>query len=305
VLAFGLVRAFARDGVLNPDLTFTDVHSTSSWYPYANIAVSKGWLSASNGAFNPAGIVTKPQLNIVISRVFQMLPVVRAVNAISSSDGYSFRHSYKLGFSAVAHHLRIYYNFPNAAHYEIFPNQKLKRGEFAYALSRLADTGWHLWFLQQKFSSVVLPALSPTRRKVVEYAIRHAGTPYTYGGETAKTGVDCSGFVWWVLRSGMGNAATRGYTGWSLPQRSSSGIAAATKKRIALSDLRPLDILLWDVDGSFSRSARAVGHAGIYLGNGWFIHSSGSKAGVALDWMGDGYWHDRFVWGRRIVPSRV
>lgn len=305
VLAFGLVRAFGRDSVLDPDIAFSDLPGTSSWYRYANVAVSRGWMSAPGGAFDPAGTVTKTQLNVAIARVFQMLPTVRGVNTISSSDGYRFRHSSALGYHTVAHHLRTYFNFPNSMRYEIFPTQRIKRGEFAYALAKLADTGWHTWFLQQRFQSVVLPSLSSTRRKVVEFALRYAGTPYTYGGERASTGVDCSGFVWWVMRAGMGNASSRGYTGWSLPQRSSSQIAAATKTRIPYSKLRPLDILTWDVEGAFTREAKAVGHAGLYLGNGWFIHSSGSRAGVALDWMGDGYWRDRFVWGRRIVPSTV
>jgi len=205
----------------------------------------------------------------------------------------------------VAQHLRTYYNFTNAMKYEVFPKSVIKRGEFAYALSQLSDTGWRTWFLQERFQSVVLPALSPTRRKVVEFAIRYAGTPYTYGGERASTGVDCSGYVWWVLRAGMGNESARGYKGWKLPERSSSAVAAATKTRIPYDKLRPLDVVLWDVEGAFTRKARAAGHAGIYLGYGWFIHSSGSRAGVALDWMGDGYWRDRLVWGRRIVPGNV
>jgi cell wall-associated NlpC family hydrolase len=305
VLAYGLVRAFGRDSFLNPDLVFSDVPNTSWLYRYANVAVSRGWMSAPGGAFDPAGTVTKRQLDAAIARVLQMLPAVRAINAIASSDGYRFKHANAFGYSAVAHHLRAYYNFPNSMHYEIFPNQRLKRGEFAYALSKLANIGWHTWYLQQRFQNVVLPSLSATRRKVVEFAIRFAGTPYTYGGESASTGVDCSGYVWWVMRKGMGNASSRGYAGWSLPERSSAGIAAGTKTRIAYANLRPLDIVLWDVEGDFTRTARAVGHAGIYLGNGWFIHSSGSRAGVALDWMGDGYWRERFVWGRRIVPSTV
>ena len=303
ILAYGLVRTFGRDSTLDPALTFTDLASTSSWYRYANVAVSKGWLSAPGGVFNPSGTVTKTQLNAAVARVFAMLQTVKAINSISSSDGYAFKHASTFGYSTVAHQLRTYFNIPNTVHYEIFQTSKIKRGDFAYALSQLADTGWRTWFLQQQFSSVVLPAMSPARRKVVEFALRYAGTPYTYGGERASTGVDCSGFVWWVLRAGMGNASIRGYNGWSLPQRSSAGIASGTSRKIDLDHLRPLDILLWDVDGSFTRSASAVGHAGIYLGNGWFIHSSGSKAGVALDWMGDGYWHDRLVWGRRIVPS--
>ena len=305
VLAYGLVRAFGRDSVLAPDLAFSDVPETSWFYRYANVAVSRGWMSAPGGVFNPGGYVTKPDLNAAIVRAFDLLPAAGAINAISSSDGYRFRRPSTLGNSTVAHQLRTYFNFPNAARYEIFPKQRIKRGEFAYALSQLADTGWRTWHLREKFQNIVLPALTPTRRKVVEYALRNAGVPYTYGGETASTGVDCSGFVWWVMRSGMGNSSSRGYAGWRLPERSSSGIAAGTKTRITLSQLRPLDILTWDVEGEFTRTAKAVGHAGIYLGNGWFIHSSGGRAGVALDWMGDGYWHDRFVWGRRIVPSSV
>jgi len=305
VLAYGLVRTFGRDSFLDPSVTFSDLPSTSSWFRYAQVAVSRGWLSAPGGKFDPSGTVTKKQLNVAVARVLQMLPTVAAINAISSSDGYVFKHANTFGYATVAHQLRTYFNIPNTLHREIWPTTLIRRGEFAYALSQLADTGWRTWFLQNQFASVVLPALSPTKRKVVEFALRYAGTPYTYGGETARTGVDCSGFVWWVLRKGMGNSAARGYAGWSLPQRSSAGIAAGTTTRITLSKLRPLDILLWDVDGDFHRSASSVGHAGIYLGNGWFIHSSGSKAGVALDWMGDGYWHDRFVWGRRIVPTHL
>ena len=305
VLAYGLVRAFGRDSVLDSSLSLSDLPETHSLYDYANVAVSRGWMSAPGGVFNPGGKVSKTQLNGAIARVLDLAPAAGAINAISSSDGYRFKHASTLGYSTVAHQLHTYYNFPNAAHYEIFQTQLIKRGEFAYALSQLADTGWRTWFLRERFQNIVLPALSPTRRKVVEYALRNAGLPYTYGGETASTGVDCSGFVWWVMRKGMGNASSRGYAGWSLPDRSSAGIAAGAKTRISLSQLRPLDILTWDVEGEFTRSARAVGHAGLYLGNGWFIHSSGSRAGVGLDWMGDGYWHDRFVWGRRIVPSTV
>ena len=305
VLAYGIVRTFGRDSFLAPDLAFTDLPAAHGWYPYVNVAVSRGWMAAPGGAFNPNGKVTKRELDATISRVLEMLPAVAAVNAISSSDGYRFKRASSFGYSTVAQHLRTYYNFPNAMNYEIFPKSLIKRGEFAYALRELSDTGWRSWFLKERFQSVVLPALSPTRRKVVEYAIRYAGTPYTYGGERASTGVDCSGYVWWVLRSGMGNASSRGYKGWSLPERSSAGIAAGTKTKISYDKLRPLDVLVWDVEGAFKQKASAVGHAGIYLGNGWFIHSSGSRSGVAFDWMGDGYWRERLVWGRRVVPSNV
>ena len=39
-----------------------------------------------------------------------------------------------------------------------------------------------------------------------------------------------------------------------------------------------------------------VGHMGIYLGNGWFIHSS--SFGVAIAPL-TGWYAQRFAWGRR------
>ncbi len=43
-------------------------------------------------------------------------------------------------------------------------------------------------------------------------------------------------------------------------------------------------------------------HAGIYLGRGWFIHSTGSSAGVMLASLNTStYWRDHFAWGRRVL----
>ena len=157
VLAYGLVRAFGRDSFLAPDLVFSDFPDSNGLYRYANVAVSRGWMSAPGGKFNPNGYVTKPDLNAAISRVFDLLPAAIAINAISSSDGYAFKHPSTVGNSTIAHQLHTYYNFPNAAHYEIYPTQRIKRGEFAYALAQLADTGWRTWHLKEQFQSVVLP----------------------------------------------------------------------------------------------------------------------------------------------------
>src|SRR6185295_5271216 len=85
VLAYGLVRTFGRDSFLDPDLTFSDLPKTSSWYRYANVAVSKGWMSAPGGKFNLSGTVTKTDLNAAIARVFAVTPTVKAINEISTS----------------------------------------------------------------------------------------------------------------------------------------------------------------------------------------------------------------------------
>jgi len=33
------------------------------------------------------------------------------------------------------------------------------------------------------------------------------------------------------------------------------------------------------------------------------IHSTGSTDGVAIESVTSGWWHDHFLWGRRLIPS--
>ena len=67
-------------------------------------------------------------------------------------------------------------------------------------------------------------------------------------------------------------------------------------KRIPFAKLQPADILFFATSGSLSKAA-SVDHAGVYLGNGWMIHSS--RYGVAVVPVTSGWYRDRFAWGRR------
>jgi len=66
-------------------------------------------------------------------------------------------------------------------------------------------------------------------------------------------------------------------------------------QRIAPAQLAPADLVFFGDRGPRSKPAQ-VGHMGIYLGNGWFIHSSGN--GVALARL-DGWYARELAWGRR------
>jgi cell wall-associated NlpC family hydrolase len=46
-----------------------------------------------------------------------------------------------------------------------------------------------------------------------------------------------------------------------------------------------------------------VSHAGIALGNGWLIHSSGSRAGVTISNLAT-YWPSGLAFGRRVSALR-
>ena len=66
-------------------------------------------------------------------------------------------------------------------------------------------------------------------------------------------------------------------------------------KRIAFDQLQPADVVFFGAKGPKSKPAQ-VDHMGIYLGDGWFIHSSGY--GVALASL-SGWYAKRFAWARR------
>ena len=51
----------------------------------------------------------------------------------------------------------------------------------------------------------------------------------------------------------------------------------------------------------------SIYHAGLYLGRGWFIHSTGSSDGVTLQSLSaSSYYKSMFAWGRRVLkPSEL
>jgi cell wall-associated NlpC family hydrolase len=138
--------------------------------------------------------------------------------------------------------------------------------------------------------------------------VKFIGYPYVWGGESETTttttspfgaqihgGFDCSGFVWRVYKlqqyaNGPALSATlQGRTTYSM----SGEVPKA--KRVPFAKLQPADVIFFGAKGPKSKPAQ-VDHMGIYLGNGWFIHSS--SYGVAVTTL-TGWYQKRFAWGRR------
>jgi cell wall-associated NlpC family hydrolase len=99
---------------------------------------------------------------------------------------------------------------------------------------------------------------------IVNAALKYLGIPYRWGGYSMN-GLDCSGFVKTVFAA----------HGISLPRvaRDQAYVGAAVSGR----DIKPGDRLY------FSCKGRYIDHTGIYIGNGYFIHSSVGRRGVAVD----------------------
>lgn len=108
------------------------------------------------------------------------------------------------------------------------------------------------------------PASAATGMDVVEFACRFLGSKYTWAGKDPSTGFDCSGFVWYVY-SQFGHDLNR--------------VAASQAKNgvhVDSDDLRMGDVLCFYTYGSY------IGHSGIYIGNGKFIHAANSSSGVII-----------------------
>ncbi len=118
-------------------------------------------------------------------------------------------------------------------------------------------------------------------------ALSLLGTPYRYGGVSAVTGFDCSGFVLDVFAKSMQVV---------LP-RTAAQQAHATQK-IDKEELRPGDLVF------FNTMKNAFSHVGIYLGNDEFVHAPSSGSHVRVDSLNNKYWRVRFNGARRVPTAQ-
>lgn len=311
-LARAALRAFAPEAPLDPELSFTDVLAESAIGKYANRAVTLGWFPKTE-VFNPSGPVNKRLLARVLVLALGMGESVRALNSIATEDGYRFKRPPGFAYLVLANELHLNKNFesPNDV-LDLLPGETVSRGYAAVAFKNASDVGWQA-YEAQRFVGITLPTMSPKRKQIVEFALRWAGYPYIYAAEwhratssQPKGGFDCSGFQWWVAHDasdGFDNTHVRPYRGWDVDQRRASLIAreAPTERRVRkAANLLPGDLVFFDA-GTSPENWRGIDHGGVALGNGWFIHSSGSRAGVTIGYLGDGsWWADAFVLGRRL-----
>ena len=78
-------------------------------------------------------------------------------------------------------------------------------------------------------------------------------------------------------------------------------MAARAKPRITRDKLKCGDLIFFGPKGP-SSSVESIYHAALYLGRGWFIHSTGSSDGVTLASLNNSsYWKAAFAWGRRVL----
>jgi cell wall-associated NlpC family hydrolase len=256
-------------------------------------------------AANPTALVTMKQLDAALVSYLGLGKAAREIQTTLVSAG--LEPPANTGTEAVARMLGLRLNHPAADDsLELLPGMAATRAEAAYSFAQLLQLDSSaLSNVQQAADSFTLPTFSSWQRRILTTAIHYVGYPYIWGGTnpTAETefgvhsvgGFDCSGFVWRVYKltpyAGEGDLASvlRGRTTFVM-----SG-EVPRSERITAAKLQPADVMFFGEKGPKS-SPNVVDHTALYLGNGWFVQSSGE--GVTLLPFA-GYYTSYFAWGRR------
>ncbi len=132
-------------------------------------------------------------------------------------------------------------------------------------------------------SSNVTAITAEAGEKIVAEAKKYLGVRYVYGG-TSPSGFDCSGFVYYVYRQ----------CGYSITRTATAQNSVGAK--VDRANMQPGDIIIF-LNGARS----AIGHAGLYIGNGQFIHASSGGGKVMISSLSESYYNTRFYSARRVV----
>ena len=119
--------------------------------------------------------------------------------------------------------------------------------------------------------------------KLAAEAAGYLGAAYAYGG-AGPDGFDGSGFVYYVYKQ-------CGY-----PIARAASVQNTMGSYVSRASLTPGDIILF-----YNSAKTAIGHAGIYLGDGRFIHASPSAGEVIISNLSDSYYNTRYYSARRVA----
>jgi cell wall-associated NlpC family hydrolase len=268
-------------------------------------AIVAGVTRKAQTVSGPEQPVTMTQLNRALVRAVGLASAGEAVQRELVAAGLTPPR--RAGWETVARSLGLRYNHPAATDFrELLPGDRATRAEAAYSVAELLElSSWELERARELANSFDLPPLGEWQRRVLRRGVRFVGYPYVWGGTsesrqtlfgvTSRGGFDCSGFVWRVFKlepypGGSRLASTlRGRTTYQM----SGEVTGAA--RIRRGDLRPADVIFFGSRGPSSAPAE-VSHAGIAVGNGWFVHSSGDGTTIARL---EGWYESRYAWARR------
>lgn len=125
-----------------------------------------------------------------------------------------------------------------------------------------------------------------TMAKMVKLSRKFVGLPYIWGG-VSTYGFDCSGFIQFLYKQ----------IGITLPRDATLMTKWNGFTKVSKENLQPGDPLYFGYDNKIS-------HAGMYLGDGYFINATNFKSStVKISKLSDEHWTTLFITARRLKNS--
>ena len=126
--------------------------------------------------------------------------------------------------------------------------------------------------------------ISQQREIIAHYAIQSIGIPYKWGGQSPKTGFDCSGLASYTYKK----------AGIILPRTAKAQLASGQsveKHRLQVGDL------------VFFKGPEKKGglHVGIYLGDDVLIHAPGKGSHVSFEELNNPYFEKYYIGSRQYL----
>jgi NlpC/P60 family protein/S-layer family protein len=328
---FALVALFPLGAAAAPAEPSPEPGTAASWASAEiRAVVARGALAPTVETFRPTDPLTRRELHDALEKLgFRSQPPTepdrlvvlteldaKLVAALGLSDASrAIRLAVRdaglaptsyVGTETVARLLGLRINHPQGEEYlELGPREPATRAEVAFSLARALNvTDTQKIDLLGLTGALAVPTLGVAQATVLARAVRFVGYPYVWAGSSERVqelytgiapgGFDCSGLVWRVYK--LQPFGSLPLLGASIVGRTTFSMAAERPKadRLPLSAVQPGDLLFFGTRGTAS-SPQEVGHMGIAVAPGWFVHSSGN--GVTLQPL-RGWYATRFAWAR-------
>ena len=295
------IEAVVAAGLMGPSV---EAFRPSDPLNASELAVVVSSLGGAISVDDPDAAVSVREFDARLVTLAGLRPSARAIRTAAVNAGLTPRPW--LGTETVARLLGFRINHPREEDdLELEVTDPITRAEAAYSIATyLSLSDVQLESARTAAETFSLPPLSEWQQVVLDRALRFVGSPYVWAGTSEKPqellgkelpgGFDCSGFVWRVYKT----KPFLGAPGLSrvLVGRTTYAMSGEVdpSKRVSREALAPGDVVFFGSNGPRSKPSQ-IGHMGIYIGNGWLVHSS--RYGTTLTPM-TGWYETTFAWGR-------